>query len=142
MQQSTQLTRIGHVELRVRNLERSAAFYCELFGFARRSASVPYSCVCTCVGVPSSGCEEFSVVLVEGLPQAAELAGLDHVSFRVLTEQDVRDTHERAVAMQIRCTSPRRAEDSLQMFLFDPDGYKLEIAAPLTSPCSTVHQDT
>lgn len=125
----TNLMRISHVELRVRQLDRSAAFYRDVFGLVREEATPPSDKVCVCVGAPASGGEEFSLVLTEGLPLSTELAGLDHVSFIVLTEQDVRDTHAKASGLGFRCTAPRDFDGSFQTFVFDPDGYKIEVAA-------------
>jgi catechol 2,3-dioxygenase-like lactoylglutathione lyase family enzyme len=125
----TQLTRIGHVELRVRDLDRSAGFYCEVLGMFRSAATPPSDRVCLCVGVPASGGEPFSIVLAQGLPPSTELAGLDHVSLSALTEQDVRDIYARAGALGYRCTAPRYFDGAYQAFVFDPDGYKVEVAA-------------
>jgi catechol 2,3-dioxygenase-like lactoylglutathione lyase family enzyme len=127
--QSTPLTRIGHVELRVRDLDQSATFYRDVFGMARREASPPSDNVCVCVGVPASGGEEFTIVLTEGLPLSTELAGLDHVSLSALTEQDVRDIYAKADQLGLRCTKPRHFDGAFQTFVFDPDGYKIEVMA-------------
>jgi len=125
----TQLQRIGHVELRVRNLDQSARFYYDMFGLARREACPANGRVCVCVGAPASGSEGFSVVLTEGLPLGTDLAGLDHVGFSVPTEQDVRDTYARARRLGVRCTAPRASDGVLQTFVFDPNGYKLEVTS-------------
>ena len=126
-QQSTPLTRIGHVELRVRDLDPSAAFYHDVFGMVRREASPPSNNVCVCAGVPASGGEEFTIVLTKGLPLSTELAGLDHVSLSALTEQDVRDIYAKADQLGFRCTKPRHFDGAFQTFIFDPDGYKIEV---------------
>jgi catechol 2,3-dioxygenase-like lactoylglutathione lyase family enzyme len=123
------LQRIGHVELRVRNLDQSASFYCDMFGLTRRESSPPSGKMCVCVGAPASGCEGFSLVLTEGLPLGTDLAGLDHVGFNVPTEQDVRDTYARACRLGVRCTTPRACDGLLQTFIFDPNGYKLEVTS-------------
>jgi catechol 2,3-dioxygenase-like lactoylglutathione lyase family enzyme len=125
----TKLTGIGHVELRVRNLDESDAFYRDVFGLVRRPADPPSDKVCSCVGVPASGDETFSIVLTEGLPLGTEIAGLDHVSLTVPHGQDVRDIHAGACRHGVRCTSPRRFNGAYQTFIFDPNGYKIEVVA-------------
>jgi len=125
----TKLQRIGHVELRVRNLDQSARFYLDMFGLVRREESPPSGKTCVCVGAPTSGSEGFSLVLTEGLPLGTDLAGLDHVGFSVPTEQDVRDTYAKAHRLGVPCTTPRASDGVLQTFIFDPNGYKLEITA-------------
>ena len=72
--EETRLQRIGHVELRVRSLDESARFYCDVFGLTRRAATPPSGKMCVCVGAPASGCEGFSVVLTEGLPLGTDRA--------------------------------------------------------------------
>lgn len=125
---------IGHIELRVRKLEESARFYCELFGLAQ-GASPPIGRVCVCRSLPASGGGRFSIVLTQGLPDGTELAGLDHVGLTVPTEQDVRDTYARALDLGFRATRPRRNEHGLQTYVFDPDGYKIEVASGVTEAC-------
>lgn len=125
----TTLARIGHVELRVRSLDESATFYHEVFGLMRRTATPPNDKVCECVGVPASGDATFSIVLTEGLPLGTEIAGLDHVSFTVPSGQGVRDIHALASELGVRCTSPRLFDGGYQTFLFDPNGYKIEVVA-------------
>lgn len=125
----TKLTGIGHVELRVRNLDESAAFYRDVFGLVRRPAAPPSDKVCLCVGVPASGDLTFSIVLTEGLPLGTEIAGLDHVSLTVPNGQDVRDIHASAARLGVRCTAPRTFDGAYQTFVFDPNGYKIEVVA-------------
>jgi catechol 2,3-dioxygenase-like lactoylglutathione lyase family enzyme len=129
------LARIEHVELRVRDLNESARFYRDVFGLERRAAMPPNARVCVCVGAPASGGEDFSVVLTEGLPPSTDLAGLDHVGFNAPTEQDVRGIYARARQLGFRCTAPRVFDGAFQTFVFDPDGYKIEITVRTTGQC-------
>jgi catechol 2,3-dioxygenase-like lactoylglutathione lyase family enzyme len=110
-------------------LDESAAFYRDVFGLVRRPAAPPSDKVCLCVGVPASGDLTFSIVLTEGLPLGTEIAGLDHVSLTVPDGQDVRDIHASAARLGVRCTSPRTFDGAYQTFVFDPNGYKIEVVA-------------
>lgn len=123
----TRIIGIGHVELRVRNLQESVRFYRDVLGLSRAETSPQLERQCICVGVPASGNGLFGVVLSEGFPAGAELAGLDHVGMRVSTEQDVRDIYTRALNLGHRATQPRVFSGHYQIFVFDPDGYKLEV---------------
>jgi len=125
----TMLTGIGHVELRVRNLDSSSDFYCRLFGMARQPATPPSNRVCKCVGVSVSGGEAFSVVLTEGFPPGTEIAGLDHVCFNVPDVEHVDGVYALANHLGVRCTTPRVLDGNYQTFVFDPNGYKIEIVA-------------
>ena len=130
------MARIEHVELRVRDLDESARFYCDVFGLERRAATPPNARVCVCVGAPASGGEGFSVVLTEGLPPSTDLAGLDHVGFNAPTEQDVRGIYAKARQLGFRCTTPRFFDGAFQTFVFDPNGYKIEITVRTAGQCS------
>ena len=139
---TTEIMGIGHVELRVRRLQDSVGFYCDVFGLSRRETSPRLENQCACVGAPASGSGLFGVVLSEGLPAGAELAGLDHVGMRVSTEQDVRDIYARARELGYRATSPRVYNGHYQVFVFDPDGYKLEVFSDrITEAYQTESQD-
>ena len=134
---TTRIAGIGHVELRVRNLQDSVRFYREVFGLRCQETSPRLDNQCVCVGVPASGSGLFGVVLSEGFPAGAELAGLDHVGMRVSTEQDVRDIYARARELGHRATRPRIYNGHYQIFVFDPDGYKLEV---FLDRCTTVSE--
>ena len=124
---TTKIAGIGHVELRVRSLKESVTFYCNVFDLRRQETVPRLENQCVCVGAPASGSGLFGVVLSEGFPAGAELAGLDHVGMRVSTEQDVRDIYARAREFGHRATKPRVYNGHYQVFVFDPDGYKLEV---------------
>ena len=126
---TTRIIGIGHFELRVRNLQDSVRFYCDVFGLRCQETSPRLENQRVCVGVPASGSGLFGVVLSEGFPAGAELAGLDHVGMSVSTEQDVRDIYARARELGHHATGPRVFDGHFQAFLFDPDGYKLEVFA-------------
>ena len=127
-EREVKLRRIAHVELRVRDLGESTLFYRDLLGLARVDADPPNERVCVCTTASGAG-EGFEVVLTEGLPPGTEVAGLDHVSFEVATRRDVREIYEVARQRQVRATQPRMFDGHYQTYLFDPNGYKIEVIA-------------
>lgn len=127
--QTTPIAAIGHVELRVRDLRRSVSFYCDVFGLRCQALTNGNDRQRVCVGLPASGRAPFGVVLSEGFPAGAELAGLDHVGMSVACPHDVRELYEKARGLGYRATQPRVFNGRFQVFLFDPDGYKLEVSA-------------
>jgi catechol 2,3-dioxygenase-like lactoylglutathione lyase family enzyme len=129
VQDGVKLTGIHHVELRVRDLSRSAAFYHDLFGLERRETIPPSDKVCVCTCVSDNGKNRFGIVLTEGLPTAVELAGLDHVSLSVPRDEEVLRLYNKACRLNVRATRPRIFDGHYQIFVFDPDGYKLEVMA-------------
>ena len=120
------LRRIAHVELRVRDLGQSAAFYRDLLGLERTDAVPPSESTCVCTAKSETE-ERFGLVLTQGLPSGAEVTGLDHLSFEVPTRQDVRDIYEEARRRNIHATQPREFNGYYQSYVFDPDGYKIEV---------------
>lgn len=123
------LRRIDHVELRVRDLVQSAAFYERLLGLAKRKDEVTSDRVAVYLSDSADVDGAFSIVLVEGVPTGMEMAGLDHFCLQVATAGDVDEIHEAAVATGTQTTSPRLNHGRYQTYVFDPNGYKIEIAA-------------
>lgn len=122
-------TQISHVALRVRNLERSATFYCDLFGLELRPAVPPGDSVCVCAAPSASSLLSFGIALIQGLRGVNESAGLDHVSLEVPSADDVDQIYDRARSKSATATEPRLYGGYYQTFVFDPDGYKIEVVS-------------
>ena len=121
--------RIDHVELRVRDLAQSAAFYERLLGLTKRREWAGASDrVSVYLSDSADAGAAFSIVLVEGMPTGMEIAGLDHICLEVSTPTDVDEIHAAAIAAGSQATSPRIHLDRYQTYVFDPNGYKIEIA--------------
>ena len=125
--------RIGHVQLRVRDLTDSVAFYESLLGLRCVASEPPSEKVCKCVSSAERQNGAFAIVLVEGLPAGTELTGMDHVCLEVDSEDDVNRVYGEAGRRGFRATQPRLYDGQFQTFIFDPDGYKVEVAAG--APC-------
>ncbi len=121
--------RIAHVSLRVRDLESSARFYCEVLGLARAPASHPGLRACRCLGDSSNGEEPFVVELVQGRPPQG-LSTLDHFSIEVDVLESAQRIYQRAIDGNARATAIRRAGDWWRCVVFDPDGHKICVVAP------------
>jgi catechol 2,3-dioxygenase-like lactoylglutathione lyase family enzyme len=125
----SRVRRISHVNLRVRDVEESAQFYCTLFGLRQQGPDASSSNGRLCVVPSKSGRSEFGVVLSRGLPPRAELSGVDHFTFEVPVADDVNELYARARQRGAPATEPRFYRGAWQTFVFDPDGYKIEIRA-------------
>ena len=123
------ISAINQVCLRVRDTRRSGDFYRTLFGLEEALGQSDPSD--TCVLRSSNGSDGCQLTLVEGLPPGDHLIGLDYFSFEVRSSQDVQAVYQKAASCGCRVTKPRVADGRWQLFVFDPDGYKLAV----TSPC-------
>jgi catechol 2,3-dioxygenase-like lactoylglutathione lyase family enzyme len=120
--------RISHVSLRVRDLESSARFYCEVFGLVRAPASHPDLRACRCLGAAGNGHESFVVELVQGRPPEG-LSTLDHFSIEVDVPESAQGIYQRALDRNARATALRLAGEWWRCVIFDPDGHKVGVVA-------------
>ncbi len=123
------ITRINHVDLSVRNLDASVAFYCGLFGLTARPTDPPSLLTRQCLVGQGDALGGFGFVLTQGLGTGTEPSGVDHISLEVRALEDVVRLYRKARALQARATEPRIYEGHWQFFVFDPDGYKIEVMA-------------
>jgi catechol 2,3-dioxygenase-like lactoylglutathione lyase family enzyme len=129
---------ISHVALRVTALGPSVEFYCDLFGLEPRPAVPPGNGVCVCAAPSASTLTGFGVILIQGLPPSTDPIGMDHLSLEVYRAEDVDDVYLAAVARGAQAIEPRLYSGHYQTFIFDPDGYKIEVVsreAPAESRC-------
>ncbi len=122
-------SRIGHVQLRVRDLSESVTFYESLLGLQCVPPVRSSEKVCRCVSPEGRRNGAFAIVLVEGLPAGTELAGMDHLCLEVDSNDEVERVYSEAERRGFRATRPRLYDGQFQTFIFDPDGYKVEVAA-------------
>jgi catechol 2,3-dioxygenase-like lactoylglutathione lyase family enzyme len=130
---------LNHITIRVRNLQESATFYCSLFGMVRRPADPPSERSCICHDRSGRKGSVPAVVLVEGLAPGSELLGLDHFGLRVPFAGDVFLLYQLARNRGFRATTPTEDKGVWKTFIFDPDGYKVEVAA--AEPSMTASTD-
>ena len=115
-------TQLGHVALRVRELDRAIAFYRDVLGLKlyHRRGSAAF------LGIRPDASHE--VALFELGPDAPEpeqdRVGMYHMAWEMASFEELRALHERLLAHDVRIAgySPRAAN---VMFL-DPDGNELE----------------
>jgi hypothetical protein len=109
------------------------AFYCGLFNLEVRSAIPPGDSACVCAVPSASSLLTIGVALVQGLPRGAEPIGLDHIGFELSRMAEVDAVYRAALAFGSEAIAPRASGAFYQAFVFDPDGYKIEVLAPLFS---------
>jgi catechol 2,3-dioxygenase-like lactoylglutathione lyase family enzyme len=128
MDDSTHILAISQICLRVRDTRRSADFYRTVLGL--REVPSPSDFSATCVLQSRNGEAGCQLTLMEGLPPGDHLIGLDHFSLEVQSPREVEAVYRRAESCGCRVTKPRASEGRWQVFVFDPDGYKLAVSSP------------
>lgn len=117
--------RLGHVVLRVRDLERAEAFYHELLGLPIAARSEPWSMTFFSLGSH----HDFAVVAIGGDADspAEHSLGLDHVAF-CLGESldDLREAKQKLATAGVELAAvDHRVTQSL--YFRDPDGNAIEL---------------
>jgi len=136
---SVRAPRLSRICLRVRDPGRSAEFYRAIFGLELLQFPAEEGSGATCAQRSSDTRLNCEVVFTEGLPPGDYLTGLDRVSFEVPSRESVDRVYEEARKRHARATQPRLYEGHWQTFIFDPDGYKVEVFTraqngPIRSP--------
>jgi catechol 2,3-dioxygenase len=123
-----QLKGIGHVLLRVRDLERSKKFYSDVLGFHVLEEDPEHGGTFMALPGQSHAIDLFPVTD----PEAAErqtpgVRGLGHIAFRVESEAALKDAHGalREHGVPIARTTDHVSQKSV--YFHDPDGNMLEI---------------
>ena len=122
------ITKIGHVVLKVRDVARAAEFYTKILGF-RISDVYPDSMMPGKMVFMRCNPDHHGIALVGGAVGDADNSELDHLAFEVATIDEVlqaRD-HLRANGVQIDFEGRRRAGCQVAVEFRDPDNHRLEI---------------
>ncbi len=122
------VAKIGHVALRVRDLERAARFYIQVLGF---QVTDVYAGDMLPGGVVFLRCntDHHGIALFPAEAGSHDGGGLHHVAFEVATLAEVvraRD-HLRAHGVPIDFEGRRRAGCQIAVEFHDPDGHSLEV---------------
>ena len=132
----------GHVGLNITDLERSRAFYQEVFGFELLGQSTEDGQRFAFLGNPAIASDDFLDRLALTLWEQSEGAfsvgtpGLHHLAFHVASVDEVELIRERAQRVGASLLYggeivPHSADfESGGFFFLDPDGVRLEVCAP------------
>ena len=124
---SSSAPHLSCVTLRVRDPERSAEFYRAVLGIDVVPLSANGAGGAREMRGSTSTLTGFKIAFTEGLPPGDHLTGLDRVSFEVASRESVDHIYKEATTRHARATQPRLYEGHWQIFIFDPDGYKVEV---------------
>ena len=121
------LKKLGHVVLKVRDLDRSEAFYTSVLGLAV-TGRLPGRMVFFAVpGNTDSHDLGLWKVGPDAAPPSSKQVGLFHVAWQVEREEDLRAFYDSLVArgIPVRLTMDHGA--NLSVYFEDPDGNMLEV---------------
>jgi len=122
------ITKIGHVVLKVTDLERSVKFYTRVLGF-RVSDVYPESMMPGRMIFMRCNSDHHGVALVGGATHRSNSIELHHMAFEVSTIDEVLRAREHLKThnVKIQFEGRRRAGAQVAVEFLDPDGHWLEI---------------
>lgn len=119
---------VGHVVLRVRDLERSTEFYTKVLGFRKVADYGPNMAFFTATGE-----NHHDLALMEVGPGAPDpppgAVGLYHIAIRLRDEAAVRAAYRRLVESGADVVGASDHGVSKSVYLRDPDGIEIELYA-------------
>jgi catechol 2,3-dioxygenase len=119
--------RIGHVVLKVRNMERSRAFYTEVLGMdvMMEIPAIP------AVFLANNRRDHHEIALFEVGPGAeglrANQIGLSHVAFRLRNETQLRAAYQDLKEKHVPICFTVNHGVTKSIYFSDPDGHELEV---------------
>ena len=122
------LKELGHVLLRVLDLDRSKKFYGEVLGFKILEEDPEHGGTFMALEGQSHAIDLFQVKDADAaLRQTPGVRGLGHIAFRVESEEDLKDAYAslRQNGVEITRTIDHVSQKSI--YFNDPDGNTLEI---------------
>lgn len=138
--------RTGHIGLNVTDLDRSCAFYQDVFGLEVLGQSTEEGQRFAFLGNPDVSSDDFLDKLAITLWEQSDgrfserVPGLHHLAFHVESVDHVERVRDRVRGLGIellyngRIVPHSDAFDSGGIFFVDPDGVRLEVCAPAGVP--------
>jgi catechol 2,3-dioxygenase len=122
------LKEIGHVLLRVLDLERSKKFYSEVLGFHVLEEDPEHGGTFMALDGRSHAIDLFQVKDLEAAQrQTPGLRGLGHIAFRVDSEDALKEAHATLTQHGVEITRTIDHVSQKSVYFNDPDGNTLEI---------------
>ena len=123
-----QLKEIGHILLRVMDLERSKKFYSEVLGFHVLEEDPEHGGTFMALPGQSHAIDLFQVKDAEAAERQTQgVRGLGHLAFRVETEDGLKDAYTTLREHGVESTRQIDHVSQKSLYFHDPDGNTLEI---------------
>lgn len=118
---------IGHVLLRVADLERARTFYTEVLGFEVMEQDPEHGGLFMALAGQAHTLDLFPAAEPNAPPRAPGSPGLGHVAFRVESAEALRDAYFDLQAHGVTITRAVDHVSQRSIYFHDPDGNTLEI---------------
>lgn len=123
-----QLKRLGHVLLRVADLERSKAFYRDLLGFEIVEEDPAHGGVFMTLGEHGHTIDLFPADDPTAAPESdRRRPGLQHIAFQVDSDEALKDAYFTLLDKGVEITRAMDHVSQKSIYFNDPDGHGLEI---------------
>lgn len=123
-----QLKRLGHILLRVADLERSKAFYRDVLGFEVVEEDPNHGGVFMTLGEYGHTIDLMPVVQpATAYPSAPNRVGLQHIAFQVDSPEALKDAYFTLQDLGVEITRAMDHVSQQSVYFTDPDGNGLEI---------------
>ncbi|HEU4366731.1 MAG TPA: VOC family protein [Methylomirabilota bacterium] len=126
------VTRLGHVGIYVRNLERMVAFYRDLLGMHVTKQNWRAGAVFLSA---DPAAVDHEIALMRGRPSADDPHLIQQISLGVDSLDDLRAFHRRLVAEGYRIEGVVNHASAIGCYFFDPEGNRTEVFWVTGRPC-------
>jgi catechol-2,3-dioxygenase len=118
-------TKLGHVVLRVRELERSKRFYTEVLGL-RQTGEIPGRMAFFAAGEDS---HDLAVMAIghDAPPPDPRRVGMYHFAYQVGSKEELSEWYRHLVAHGVNIVGSADHGVSMGLYLTDPDGNEIEL---------------
>ena len=117
-------TQLGHVALRVRDIEKSVAFYSDILGLTVKNRTRGPAFL----GIREDASHELALMPLPADAQGPDpsRAGMYHMAWEMPSFDALNSLHERLLANDVKIAGYSPAKNSANVMFFDPDGNELE----------------
>jgi catechol-2,3-dioxygenase len=126
------VTRLGHVGIYVRDLERMVAFYRDLLGMQITKQNWRAGAVFLSA---DPAAVDHEIALMRGRPSAEDPHLIQQISLGVDSLDDLRAFHRRLVAEGYRIDGVVNHASAIGCYFFDPEGNRTEVFWVTGRPC-------